>query len=264
MNKFYFGMETMRVTQNYNIGSHYNHTTGEPKDYPIDVAGVDSGQSAYFLPVDMKVTAIRGTGSGVTNTIWLVTTEKVETPTFNDYVWMTLTHWNDGSITSKFKVNQILKAGTIVAYEGKDGANANHLHIVCGRGVADSWLENSKGSWVIKGKSLPPEDVMFIKEDFTNVVDTGGLKFKNMSVVNSFFGSKGYFSLGDNHENIGRIADFMYKVFPSYTDKRALGNYYGQYIMNSIKEFQRRTKLEVDGSVGPITLNELKKYGFKI
>jgi hypothetical protein len=85
----------------------------------------------------------------------------------------------------------------------------------------------------------------------------------------SFFGPKGYFSTGDNHENIGRIAEFMYRVFPSYTDKRALGNYYGKYIKASIKEFQRRAKAEgkynstVDGYVGPITLESLEKYGFK-
>lgn len=86
----------------------------------------------------------------------------------------------------------------------------------------------------------------------------------------SFFGSKGYFSTGDTHENIGKIADFMYRVFPSYTDKRALGNYYGKYIKASIMEFQKRAKAEgkynaeIDGFVGPITLASLKKYGFKI
>lgn len=79
----------------------------------------------------------------------------------------------------------------------------------------------------------------------------------------SFFPKKGYFKLGDKHENIGKIASFMYKVFPAYTDKKALGNYYGKYIKASIKEFQKRTGLETDGSVGPITLAKLKEYGFK-
>lgn len=85
----------------------------------------------------------------------------------------------------------------------------------------------------------------------------------------SFFGPRGYFMLGDEHPNIGRIAEFMYRTFPLYTDKRALGNYYGPYIKASITEFQRRAKEEgtyndaVDGCVGPITLASLKKYGFK-
>lgn len=85
----------------------------------------------------------------------------------------------------------------------------------------------------------------------------------------NFLGDKGYFSTGDNHENIGKIAEFMYRVFPSYTDKKALGNYYGKYIKASIKEFQKRAKEEgnynstVDGYIGPITLQALVKYGFK-
>lgn len=83
------------------------------------------------------------------------------------------------------------------------------------------------------------------------------------TATKSFFGKKGYFSLGDSHENIGKIASFMYKTFPSYTKKKALGNYYGKNIQSSIKEFQKRTGLEADGSVGPLTLAKLKSYGFK-
>lgn len=181
MNKFYFGMETMRITQNYNgTASHYNHSHGTPVDYPIDCAGVDGKQSAYFAPVDMKVVAIRGVGNYATNTIWLETTETVQTPTFNDIVWLTLTHWNDGSITSKFKVGDVIKAGEIIAYEGTDGATANHLHVTCGRGHCNSWTENTKGSWVMSGTSLPPEDVMYINDDFTKCVDSGGLIFKSI------------------------------------------------------------------------------------
>lgn len=81
--------------------------------------------------------------------------------------------------------------------------------------------------------------------------------------TNDFFPAKGYFAPGDTHENVGKIADFMYRTFPAYTNKKALGNYYGQYITASIKEFQRRTGLLVDGIVGSVTLAELKKYGFK-
>lgn len=83
------------------------------------------------------------------------------------------------------------------------------------------------------------------------------------AATSGFFPAKGYFALGDTHANIGKIAAFMYRVFPAYTNKKALGNYYGPYIQAAIKEFQRRTGLEADGCVGPITLAELKKYGFK-
>lgn len=79
----------------------------------------------------------------------------------------------------------------------------------------------------------------------------------------SFFPPKGYFSEGDTSPNVGKIALFMRRVFPVYTSPKALGNYYGPYIKASIKEFQKRTRLEADGCVGPKTLAKLKQYGFK-
>lgn len=79
----------------------------------------------------------------------------------------------------------------------------------------------------------------------------------------SFFPAKGYFGIGDKHENVAKIAAFMRRVFPAYTDERALGSLYGPYIQKAVREFQRRTGLEADGNVGPITLSMLKKYGFE-
>lgn len=114
------------------------------------------------------------------------------------------------------------------------------------------------------------------RDTWTHWFKSPYLKYDNVQPVKpststdaSFFGSKGYFSLGDEHPNIGRIAEFMYKTFPAYTSKNALGNYYGPYIKTAITEFQKRAKAEgnyndnVDGCVGPITLASLKKYGFR-
>ena len=78
-----------------------------------------------------------------------------------------------------------------------------------------------------------------------------------------FFPAKGYFGMGDKHANVAKIAAFMRRVFPSYTDKRALGDLYGPYIRKAVREFQRRTGLTADGNTGPITLAKLKEYGFK-
>ena len=78
-----------------------------------------------------------------------------------------------------------------------------------------------------------------------------------------FLPAKGYWCYGDKDERIGKMAEFMYKTFPAYTNKKALGNYFGNYLKSSIKEFQRRTGLEVDGMVGKKTYAMLKKYGFK-
>lgn len=79
----------------------------------------------------------------------------------------------------------------------------------------------------------------------------------------SFLPARGYFKKGDNSANVGKIASFMRKVFPSYTPAAALGNYYGDNLIKAVKEFQKRTGLEPDGYFGPLTLAELKKHGFK-
>jgi len=78
----------------------------------------------------------------------------------------------------------------------------------------------------------------------------------------NILGPRGYIKLGDKGDNVDKISKFMYKTFPAYTPKSALGNYYGPNIQKSIKEFQKRTGLEPDGCVGPLTLKMLVKYGF--
>lgn len=62
---------------------------------------------------------------------------------------------------------------------------------------------------------------------------------------------------------VGKIASFLRKNYPSYTPAAALGNYFGPNLTKAVKEFQRRTGLEQDGNVGPITMAKLKSYGFK-
>lgn len=79
----------------------------------------------------------------------------------------------------------------------------------------------------------------------------------------SFLPAKGYLCLGDRGENVGKISSFMYKTFPAYTSKQALGNYFGPKVKASIIEFQKRTGLKQDGRVDEKTLAQLTKYGFK-
>lgn len=79
----------------------------------------------------------------------------------------------------------------------------------------------------------------------------------------SFLPARGYFKKGDVSENVGKIASFMRKTFPAYTSEKALGNTYGDNLIKAVKEFQKRSGLEVDGYFGKLTLAELKKHGFK-
>lgn len=85
----------------------------------------------------------------------------------------------------------------------------------------------------------------------------------------NFLPPRGYITFGDSGDNVDALSKFMRKTFPAYTPAKALGSYYGKYIMNSIKEFQKRCKQDglyhdaVDGNVGPKTYACLQHFGFK-
>lgn len=258
MDKFYFPMETMRITQNpYGNTSHHPHNLGTPKDYPIDCAGIDGGKSACFAPTEMKVTGIKFCS---TNTIWLVSTKKVNTPTFDDYVFMTCTHWNDNDsyIKKHNKVGSIIKKGEIICLEGTDGATGNHLHICTGRGYSDNWVKNSKEKWVMVGDNKPPEQVMYRYTKFTTrVMDNGGLNWvsTDTDIKPDFLPPRGYFTKGDSGSNVEKIDNFFIE--------RLKGDYYGDYTTAIVKEYQRQNNLEQDGNIGSKTLAKMKEQGFK-
>ena len=283
MNYLTYPFKTMRITQNYlGTTSHYPHTTGNIKDYPIDEAGKDAGRDPFYCPCDeLKIVKIYGYKTGGTNTMWVESTTKCDLADgTKDYVCGQLTHMNDSDL-SRLKVGQTFKRGEIVCYEGTDGATGNHIHHSWGKGKISEggWTQNSNGKWVLRTTkgTYKPEKLFFIDKSFTTVDSAAGLAFKNLptsskksntttttteKATDSFLPSRGYFTKGDVSENVGKIASFMRKTFPSYTKAEALGNTYGPNLIAAVKEFQKRTGLEVDGNFGPKTLAELKKYGF--
>lgn len=82
-----------------------------------------------------------------------------------------------------------------------------------------------------------------------------------------FLPARGWFQKGDTSKEVGLICDFFAKTFPAYFSKKELknlpGNYFGPILEKGVKEFQKRTGLEKDGCIGPITLDKMTKYGFK-
>lgn len=270
----------MKLSQGYNDGNHKAHTTCEYKDYPIDETYGDSGRSYFVAPFDCKVVK---TYMATSNYLWLTSTEKVKTPSGDKIVTVFICHISDDEI-KKIKIGQIFKQGDEVVREYKDAnATGNHNHVCAGFGEfsGTGWAKQEVGDnefWVLTTKegTQKPEDIFYIDKSVTEIVDNAGIKFKEMPTeeiseepTEDFFGGLGYFKDGDEHPNINRIAEFMLKTFPKYTSEKALGPVYGPYIKSSIKEFQRRAKLEdnydstVDGYFGPITLESLKKYGFQ-
>ncbi len=277
MKKFIFGMETLNVSQNYNSSfSHYNHSHGKPADYPIDICGVDGGQSAYICKNDMKVIRIMGEhDKSVTNCIQLMTTEKVKTPTFEDYAFVSLSHWNDG--TMKWKVGDVIKAGEIITYEGTDyPATGNHFHAVYGRGTPNGFVKNSLGAWVVNGDNKKPEECFYVLDGFTRIMQTGGINFVHTNSIDYNTSTESLpYKYGMQGPTIKHINDWFYSRFRYNRAYNGIdfanlrGEWFGSNTQAVVRRFQERATIDgtyhdaVDGIIGLKTLECMRKYGYK-
>lgn len=275
--------ETMNITQGY-VGnySHEPHTTGKPKDYPWDEACEDTGRSPMFCPCDEMI--IKKIYTKGTNTIWLESTSKVNLADGSfDYVTLMVTHPNDDDIKRLYK-GQKFKRGKIICYEGTDGnATGNHFHFSVGKGkmLGTGWVKNTKGKWCLTctGGAKKPETMFYIDRTFTKLVKkTQGIKFKNVpkqTSADEFLHSRGFFKKGDSGAEIHEICEFFATNYYSYLGntkktanvkllgKKGDGDYFGNNLYKWVKEFQKRTNLEADGNIGPLTLAKLEEHGFK-
>ena len=189
MNYLTYPCKVMRITQNYKgKTSHYPHTVGTPKDYPVDEGGKDTGRDIFYCPCDkMKVMRIFGVGTGGTNTIWLESCEKVDfADGTRDFFTVLITHPNDADLKS-IKVGQTYLRGQAITKEGSDGATANHLHISGGKGKykGNGWAANTKGKWVLTttAGAYKPEKLFYIDPSFTKILSDGGIAFKELPPI---------------------------------------------------------------------------------
>lgn len=186
MNYAVYPCKTMRITQNY-MGktSHRPHTVGKPKDYPVDEGCADTGKDYICCPCDeMKIKRIYGIADKGTNTLWLESTGKVDfSDGTRDYLTLMITHPDDEDL-KKLKVGDVFKRNEKITREGKDGANAYHLHISAGKGKmkGNGWVRNSKGKWVLTttNNAAKPENIFYLDTEFTKVLSSGSLKFKKL------------------------------------------------------------------------------------
>lgn len=179
-----YPFKIMRITQNYSGStSHRPHTTGSPKDFPIDEGGKDGGRDPMYAPCDLIVKRIYGVGTGGTNTLWVESDDEVITPSGTDFITMQITHPNDSDLR-RLKVGQVIKKGEILCYEGIDGATGNHIHFSIGFGKMKNsgWVQNSNRKWVLSvtGKTLKPEEAFYVDKSFTTIASSGGIAFKNL------------------------------------------------------------------------------------
>lgn len=90
----------------------------------------------------------------------------------------------------------------------------------------------------------------------------------------NFLGARGYLKYGDKGPNVNKICLFFANNFYGYfgnskksariklVGKNNDGDFFGNYLKSWVIEFQKRTGLESDGNIGPLTLKMLVKYGF--
>lgn len=185
-NYLIYPFKVMRITQTY-LGrtSHYPHTQGTPRDYPIDEGCSDTGRDWMYCPMGKwRITRIYGVGSKGVNTLWL---ESCYPLLFADgtldYATMLATHPNDDDLR-KLSVGQVFHSGDKICREGTDGASGNHIHLSVGKGKmkGNGWTQNSKGKYVLTttGVTLKPEQAFYIDQKFTKIVNSAGLKFKEL------------------------------------------------------------------------------------
>lgn len=186
MNYLIYPTKVINITQTHLEGNHASHSSGEPKDYPIDDGSADAGRSYFYCPCDeMKIVKIYGVGSSGVNTVWMTSTAPVDMPAGSAYVTVMVEHPEDDDLL-KLKVGQIFKRGEAMFREGGNGANGagtygNHFHISVGTGqiVGTGWRQNSKGAWVIHttGEAKKATDCFYL--DGQTIRSTGGLNFRN-------------------------------------------------------------------------------------
>lgn len=182
-NYLIYPCKIMRITQNYTgKTSHLPHTTGNPKDYPIDEACKDSGRDYIYCPCDRMVVK-RNYVTGV-NTVWLESTEKVYfADGTSNYFTMLITHPNNDDMYN-LPVGKVFNRGDKICREGMDGATANHLHISGGKGKykGNGWIQNSNKKWVLTTTSgtYKPEKLFYLDTSFTTVISKGGISFKTL------------------------------------------------------------------------------------
>jgi murein DD-endopeptidase MepM/ murein hydrolase activator NlpD len=203
--------------------------------------GVDYGTNGVKLaqyPIDNGVIISCGTdyGYGGAKYVW------VKYPRLG----VKMLHYHLDSI--KVKANQTVDKNTILGYTGKTGkATGIHLHLglklLSGGGYIDP------EAWFNKNYKDPPK--------------------VSVNKTESFLPDRGYFTKGDEGENVKKINEFYYKVFPAYAKtlkrnkKDVRGKLFGENTEAWTKEFQKNTGLEVDGNIGPLTLAKLVEFGFK-
>lgn len=189
-NYLIFPMKVMGITQTYDgTTSHRDSSLGVPADYPIDIAGKDTGREPFFCPCDsMEVVKIAGdaNGNNHANGAWLVSTSEVDfADGTRDFVTIKFVHMNNSDFGKNgIYVGRVYKRGELIGHEGSSHATGNHIHMSAGKGKlkGSGWKQNNRGAWVITttNGTAKPETLFFVNPSFTTIRNARGLSFKEV------------------------------------------------------------------------------------
>ena len=176
MDKLYFPMKTLRVTQGYGVAYNgvkantYSHKGG----YALDLGGADGGADWLYAPCDMVVRRTYGSY----NAVWFESLEPIEG--VGGTVIMLCLHMNNADKEALgIKMGKVFKKGEKCYREGMSGnVTGTHVHMEIGKGPmkGTGWKVNGDGVWVINDP-LVPSEVFTLGAD-VNVVNGGGYAWK--------------------------------------------------------------------------------------
>ena len=173
MQKALFFMDVLRCTAGEDCSTHKG-------TYALDFGGLDGGKDLVFAPFDLKIKQI----SRVANTVFFESLEKVETPTFTDYVCGRFAHCDDSDMMPNCYVGAVIRQGEAFYREGgrgswKDGKFASHVHAVFARGhlTGAYWYDVGNGNYSMlsTGGKQHIYDVLFVPDD-VQIVKTNDYK----------------------------------------------------------------------------------------
>ncbi len=164
--KALFFMDTMRVTQGINVGSHRNSLA-------VDFGGKDTGIDAIYAPFDGTVARVR---TGSSHETYFQSTGKVLCADgVEREVTMTLMHDNYVNVRDGQTLKQGEKLGDEGSYfGGRHGAVGNHAHVEFSAGHQKNQIY-SNGTWVTPNQ-IAVEKVLFVPEK-TKIMYDGGFKW---------------------------------------------------------------------------------------
>jgi len=166
MENLLFPMQTLRVTQGEDTGSHLG-------SWAMDFGGRDGGRDPVFAPCTGEIVRLRG---GANGELYLWSDGCVCCPGgYVGPVTVTLLHADRFIVRQGQRVRQgehIYDEGGLG--RGRHGAFGNHLHLeVCRGHVPPRQAQNRFGSWYTVGSMLHLPQALFLPAD-TVVADAGG------------------------------------------------------------------------------------------